>query len=326
MNSLVLISLFNFIFTFVLSQNSCDIKEIFVIKKICEIGGGGGFRDERLIRANNNNAVYILYSVNSVEGFNLRRDVYLRMAIFLKNLRKIKGYENSYLVLPVWHHLYHWKSHFRQSNIFWNHFFDLASLKLYNTNILDMWEFFDILKDETGNDFVEIGEVYKLQHFEHMFENGVFIDKFEEAACTRHDYDNYHYMENYYNITEKTITCINFQGSATLLKDILDEYKPKYHNYNGPRIVLFAHAETALHEYFGDEEYWMARRSMRFNDNLRLIADAYRSDFLGSDDVSDHIQRPKLWTNEKVRFLKDAMLNFTRIFSLFSAVQRSSWW
>lgn len=299
MNFTALISLLVFTLKLVLSQkHSCNIKEIFVIKKnVCEIHE---FQSIDINNSSQNDAIYILYSVNPVEGFNLRRDVYLRMAIFVRNLRKIKGYENAHLVLPVFHHLYHWKSQFRQSNIFWNHFFDLPSLKLF-TSILDMWEFFNIIHSTTNSDYIEIGEVYKLQHFENMFENGVFVDKFEEAACTRHDYDNYHYME-YYNITEKTITCINFQGSAMLLKDILEEYKDKNHKAGTPRIVLFAHAETALHEYFGDDEYWMARRSMRFNKNLQVIGNAFRADFFGSTDENDFVQRPALWTDEKVSY------------------------
>jgi peptide-O-fucosyltransferase len=302
MNPLALISSLTFVFHLVLSQNHCDIKEIFVISNnFCEADEApsqAGVDNESL-----SDPVYILYSVNPVEGFNLRRDVYLRMAIFVRHLRRVKGYENSHLILPVFHHLYHWKSQFRQSNMFWNHFFDLPSLKLF-TSVLDMWEFFDVIHARTGQDHVEIGEVYKLQHFESMFENGVFVDKFEEAACTRHEYDNYHYMENYYNITEKTITCINFQGSAMLLKDILEEYKSENHKSGSPRIVLFAHAETALHEFFGDEEYWMARRSMRFNKNLQSIGDSYRADFLGSTDKKDFVQRPDLWTDEKVGWFR----------------------
>ena len=53
---------------------------------------------------------YILYDVNPGEGFNLRRDVYMRMAVFVKKLNKT--FPNSYwvLVLPPWGHLYHWQS------------------------------------------------------------------------------------------------------------------------------------------------------------------------------------------------------------------------
>lgn len=165
----------------IVSGQSCDNKEIFVIQRICV--------DEKLnqpTKTSIDNAVFILYSVNPVEGFNLRRDVYLRMATFLKQLRLVKEYSNAILVLPAFHHLYHWKSNFRQSNMFWNHFFDLESLKRY-TKILDMWEFFDILQSN-GRHQVEIDQVFRLQQFEEMFENGVFIDKFEVSFKLNYSY------------------------------------------------------------------------------------------------------------------------------------------
>lgn len=227
----------SFLFSLTLSHEieSCDINEIFLVKRtFCakkdEVGMSDGETGDE--------AVFVLYSVNPVEGFNLRRDVYLRMAIFLKNLRKVKGYSKAQLVLPVFHHLYHWKSHFRQSNMFWNHFFDLQSLKLF-TNVIDMWEFFDILSYQYRRPIVDITEVYVLQQFETMFESGVFVDKFEETACTRNEYDNYHFLE-YYNITERTITCLSFQGSASLLVDVLEEYKDKHKNLEKPRVLLLA--------------------------------------------------------------------------------------
>lgn len=227
MKRVLFLCLFSLLFLLVLSQ-SCEISEIFIAKNICETDNELEVEDD---------PVYILYSVNPSEGFNLRRDVYLRMAIFLKNLRQVKGYSNSYLVLPVFHHLYHWKSHFRQTNMYWNHFFDLDSLKLY-TKVLDMWEFFDIVRQKHHQNIVQINEVFLLHQFEAMFESGVFLDKFEETACST-DNDNYHFME-YYNITEQTITCLNFQGSASLLIDILEEYKDRHHTPGTPRIVLFS--------------------------------------------------------------------------------------
>lgn len=91
MTRLFISIIFALIFNFVLGQ-SCDRTEVFVIKRICEKPKG-------------DDAVFIIYSINPVEGFNLRRDVYLRMAIFMKNLRKVKGYSNAKLVLPPFHHL-----------------------------------------------------------------------------------------------------------------------------------------------------------------------------------------------------------------------------
>lgn len=72
--------------------------------------------------------------------------------------------------------------------------------------------------------------------------------------------------------------------------------------------MLFAHAETALHDFFGDSEYWRARRSMRFNKYLQAIGNAYRMDFLGSTDEKDKVQRPALWTDEKVSFRSQQFL------------------
>jgi peptide-O-fucosyltransferase len=73
---------------------------------------------------------YLLYDVNPPEGFNLRRDVYIRVASLLKTLLKT---EEWVLVLPPWGRLYHWQSpDIRQVRIPWSEFFDLPSL---NKNI-----------------------------------------------------------------------------------------------------------------------------------------------------------------------------------------------
>nr|XP_054531006.1 GDP-fucose protein O-fucosyltransferase 2 isoform X4 [Pan troglodytes] len=73
---------------------------------------------------------YLLYDVNPPEGFNLRRDVYIRIASLLKTLLKT---EEWVLVLPPWGRLYHWQSpDIHQVRIPWSEFFDLPSL---NKNI-----------------------------------------------------------------------------------------------------------------------------------------------------------------------------------------------
>lgn len=73
---------------------------------------------------------YLLYDVNPPEGFNLRRDVYIRIASLLKTLLKS---ENWVLVLPPWGRLYHWQSpDILQVRIPWSEFFDIPSL---NRNI-----------------------------------------------------------------------------------------------------------------------------------------------------------------------------------------------
>lgn len=50
---------------------------------------------------------YLLYDVNLGEGFNLRRDVYMRVINFVKELNKE---ESWVLVFLFWGRLYYWKS------------------------------------------------------------------------------------------------------------------------------------------------------------------------------------------------------------------------
>ncbi|CAB4053944.1 POFUT [Lepeophtheirus salmonis] len=51
---------------------------------------------------------YILYDVNPGEGFNLRRDVFSRVAVFVKKLNLNTNISFT-LVLPPWDRLYHWQ-------------------------------------------------------------------------------------------------------------------------------------------------------------------------------------------------------------------------
>ncbi|KAL2740401.1 GDP-fucose protein O-fucosyltransferase 2 isoform X3 [Vespula squamosa] len=52
------------------------------------------------------NKRYILYDVNPPEGFNLRRDVYVRVAVFVKNLNKKDKKYKWHLVLPPWGNIF----------------------------------------------------------------------------------------------------------------------------------------------------------------------------------------------------------------------------
>jgi peptide-O-fucosyltransferase len=70
-----------------------------------------------------------------------------------------------------------------------------------------------------------------------------------------------------------------------------------------PRIVFFFNAETVLHDYWGNDEYWKARRSMRFNNYLVQEANKYRLDHFGSSNDLDEVQRPDSWLSEKVCFM-----------------------
>lgn len=66
-----------------------------------------------------------------------------------------------------------------------------------------------------------------------------------------------------------------------------------------PLTILFLNAETVLHDHWGNADYWQARRSMRFNQNLIEISNKFRLAKFNSTDIDDFVQRPESWRNEK---------------------------
>ncbi|XP_055685449.1 GDP-fucose protein O-fucosyltransferase 2 [Lutzomyia longipalpis] len=284
-----------------LNNLNCHIIEIFLDAESFQLCGNNDNIKIQEKKTSNENITYILYDVNPVEGFNLRRDCFIRLAVFVKKLKNEPGYENTKLVLPPFSDLYHWRSrHLDQSHIFWNTFFNLESMKRY-TDVLDMWEFFNeiqsIHRGLKNLNSITIDEVYKLKHFQEMFKNGVFEDKFEKTRCGMAEGGAQDGFFHYRNITSKRFTCVNFQGSANLLKDLLEKFKPK--NTGNPRIILFLNAEVVLHDFWGNDEFWRARRSMRFNDNLVEKANEFRIENFNSTDVLDAVQRPHRWEDER---------------------------
>lgn len=204
------------------SNKKCDKYDLFL--KNSKIYS---WHDEnnQVSSSNNDNTLYIIYDVNPGEGFNLRRDVYIRLAVFVRNLRKIPKYENTKLILPPFPHLYHWKSRdIRQHHIFWNEFFDLKSLKQF-TPVLDIWEFFNKMRKTSKK--VVIDHIYRMKYFENVFEDGKFIEKFEVTDC---DNDSKYHVDDvfgYGNLTAKKYSCLEFQGSAWMLKDFLEKHVPR---------------------------------------------------------------------------------------------------
>uniref|UniRef100_A0A182P6V3 GDP-fucose protein O-fucosyltransferase 2 n=1 Tax=Anopheles epiroticus TaxID=199890 RepID=A0A182P6V3_9DIPT len=244
--------------------------------------------------------LYLLYDVNPSEGFNLRRDVYIRLAVFVQFLRTQPGYRRTRLVLPPWSSLVHWRSHnLDQQQLLWANFFHLPSMRRY-TDVLDMDEFFAEHERLHGRDppTVLLDEVYKLKHFEQMFENGVFVDKFEEHVCPGGHEATLPYL-GYGNLTAEAFTCLHFQGSAMLLHRLLERYRPA--RPHPVRTVLVLNAEIVLHDLWGNVDYWEARRSMRFAPELVEVATRFRADTLNSTDRADRTMRPTRWTDERYR-------------------------
>ncbi|KOC68600.1 GDP-fucose protein O-fucosyltransferase 2 [Habropoda laboriosa] len=241
---------------------------------------------------------YILYDVNPVEGFNLRRDVYIRTAIFIKNLIEENKEFKWQLVLPPWGNLYHWRSKHigSQAQLPWGLFFDIASLQKY-VPVIEMYQFLQEYPSE--NEETNLDIVYILQNDDEMFKTGIFKDKNEIIKCNDKSLQ-FHKVESnkyvgyfwgYHNVTSKVIKCVKYHGTVLYLKQNL---KPNVY-----RSVMFDHMEIALHDLYGTKEYWSARRSMRYNSELYDIANEFRKNFLNSTDEHDKTNRPKDWTKEE---------------------------
>ncbi|KAH8419889.1 hypothetical protein KR009_003496 [Drosophila setifemur] len=253
-------------------------------------------------------AVYILYDVNLSEGFNLRRDVYIRMAVFVRRLRRKRRFRNVRLVLPPWPRLYHWHSQgLRQADLPWSHFFDLASLRRY-APVLDYPEFLaeQRLFGNLAAPLVHIAHAFRLQHYEVMLEQGVFRDKFERvtdgASCSEGSLSGGSLLQQE-QLRVGRFHCVRFQGSAGLLEQLLrvaiaeDTSGPE--DRDDMRTFALLSAETVLHDHWGDEHFWRARRSMRFSRSLSQVASDFRQQALGTTDSSAGVQRPAMWELER---------------------------
>ncbi|XP_012289250.1 GDP-fucose protein O-fucosyltransferase 2 isoform X2 [Orussus abietinus] len=232
---------------------------------------------------------YILYDVNPPEGFNLRRDVYIRAAVFVKDLAEQDNEFDWQLVLPPWEKLYHWKSRDlgSQLQIPWGTFFDIESLRKF-APVIEMYDFLKEYPSEHGTTIVD--KLYILQNDEEMFKTGKFEDKNEVVKCLS-DSQQRIVTWGYSNISMKEVSCLTFHATVSGLRKNL---QPKIYSS-----VAFDHMEVALHDSYGSQNYWRARRSMRYNSELYEIAKKFREQFLHSNDVKDQTIRSSDWTKEK---------------------------
>ncbi|XP_050359634.1 GDP-fucose protein O-fucosyltransferase 2 [Nymphalis io] len=218
----------------------CDLKE-----KTCD----GAFLNEK----------FIMYDVNPPEGFNLRRDVYMRFAIMLSEAGQ--HHKNWKLILPPWYNLYHWKAKQNAYPLYWSHFFDVKSLKKF-APVVELHEVFS----KIDSNIFTIDRLYVLQNFPDAFENGEFRDKWEiEGNC---DYGSSFW--GYKNITVKETICVKYQGRVSNLWELIS-LNPS------DKFVMFAHGEIPLHDQYGTKKFWDCRRSMKFNKNLINIAKKFIS-------------------------------------------------
>ncbi|XP_066891375.1 GDP-fucose protein O-fucosyltransferase 2 isoform X4 [Kogia breviceps] len=191
---------------------------------------------------------YLLYDVNPPEGFNLRRDVYIRVASLLKTLLKT---EEWVLVLPPWGRLYHWKSpDIHQVRIPWSDFFDLPSLRR-NIPVIEYEQFIA----ESGGPFVD--QVYVLQGYAEGWKEGAWEEKVDSRPCIEpplYSQDKHEYYRGWFWGYEETrglnVSCLSVQGSASIIAPVL------LRNTSARRSVMLDRAENLLHDHYGGKEYW----------------------------------------------------------------------
>ncbi|XP_008569209.1 PREDICTED: GDP-fucose protein O-fucosyltransferase 2-like [Galeopterus variegatus] len=182
---------------------------------------------------------YLLYDVNPPEGFNLRRDVYIRVASLLKTLLKT---EEWVLVLPPWGRLYHWQSpDIHQVRIPWSEFFDLPSLNK-NIPVIEYEQFIAGECVACGVDFVGsqclaqdresggpfIDQVYVLQSYAEGWKEGTWEEKVDERPCLDqllYSQDKHEYYRGWFWGYEETrglnVSCLSVQGSASIVAPVL---------------------------------------------------------------------------------------------------------
>ena len=118
---------------------------------------------QKLNQTSSSTSRYLIYGVNPGEGFNLRRDVFIRAANLVKHLRNIG--EDFILVLPPWRHMYHWRSSMEQNAVPWKKFFSINNLNKY----IPVLEFDEFVK-RTGS--ASIDSIVYLQRHPDGFKNG----------------------------------------------------------------------------------------------------------------------------------------------------------
>lgn len=168
---------------------------------------------------------YLIYGVNPGEGFNLRRDVYVRVSNLIKILNEKSNWT---LVVPPWRHLYHWKTHdIEQNALPWRRFFDMKSLNRY-VPVVDFEEFLN----ETGGPRIE--ETVYLQRYKEGWKDGKWEEKIDERDCIeepiykKDESGVYHgYFWGLSSVFSEKFRCMSVQGLANVLIPFLMESKAR---------------------------------------------------------------------------------------------------
>lgn len=242
---------------------------------------------------NSSNTRFLTYMVNPPEGFNLRRDVYVRVAVLIHRL--IERGQDWVLVLPPWPHLYHWKSGY-QGALPWSQFFDLYSLSHF-IPVMDYGVYKRLY------DPVTINRVWQLDTPDFLAEGYKFDSEFTSMACNKEYIENtyskisksYHdpFIESIFgDLTVQAVECYQVMGGTDVAEESLLSVREG-------EFVLLENFEMLMHHSFAGKLFWAARASMVYAEHLRKIGDEFMLEQLSfssadsqtGDYLSVHLRR-----------------------------------
>ena len=240
--------------------------------------------------------LYLIYDQNFGEGFNLRRDIFIRMALMVSRLSG-----EWTLVLPKWSLLPHWKNGRRNAGkavTDWKTYFDVQSLNRF-VSVIEFNDFLNEYKSFSGEEVIPIDVILSLEHFEDSFESKDWSERHSMSDCnqTKHfetidDRIVYLYEDNKH-LKYNRLVCLKLEGFQSTLRQIIED------NFSEAKTIFISNAEIVVNNEFGSKDYWSVRRSMRFSADLISIANTFRKQFLNSDDSSDKTIVDKDWRTMK---------------------------
>ena len=135
-----------------------------------------------------------------------------------------------------------------------------------------------------------VDSVYYLQGYKEGWKDGKFEQKYDVRDCLeppryQPQYEGGVYEGEFFhfqNIFAREFSCLSMQGSTSVLSGLVRDHE-------GSSLML-DRAENLLHDWFGDAEYWAARRSMQFSQRLLREADQFRAEQLGSRDSEENTE------------------------------------
>ncbi|KAG0728709.1 GDP-fucose protein O-fucosyltransferase 2 [Chionoecetes opilio] len=165
-----------------------------------------------------------------------------------------------------------------------------------------------------------VDAAYVLQHYEEGWTDGKWDEKYDERPCLGRAAFQYQEGEGVWlgamwgsQLTSQTFSCVSVQGRASSIIPLLTK------DASSSRSIYIGRAETLLHDEYGGEWYWRARRSMRFAVHLYDEAARYRAEHLASSDGQDGTPVTPDWRDTRVRQQRQASRStiiFLKIFFL----------